>query len=343
MTEAVEISSGVESLELIKITNGNLKGLTINGIFEFIDYNVTPYGLEVAIILDGRRQVVEIPKGFGSVEQVSVGKSIPVVTEFSDKLSEDEVAKIIDERFSMLTVLVNTLLSSDAFNTLVVTSIAGTGKTTTVEDELTRLERERGQYWSTIGGSISDFGVYESLYNSRYKGSVVVFDDINVFSSEIKLNCLKKALDTRDNRVVDWRSATHLLESRGIPPSFKFEGKVIFLTNTKILDPNSRSALNVHLQALANRGPFLDLGIHDIKTMMIHVKTQVRKKNSLVRLGLTPEQQETIIEWLEDNKHRLMSLSLRTPLIIGEYMKTTPDLWETLARHTLLVHNNLVC
>ena len=56
----------------------------------------------------------------------------------------------------------------------------------------------------------------------------------------------------------------------------------------------------------------------------------------LVERGLTIEQQEDILQWMADNVKDLAAVSLRTPLMVAEFVLSEPTRWEMMCRHTLL-------
>ena len=322
-------------MRLIKISNGMHNGVLLNGIFELLDAGRDALGVWVDTTINGTPTRVRGRTTLTSMEVINVGSPLPPA-QLDVEINDEDLEKIIDEKFNMMVELVDTLRDSE-INSLTIAGASGIGKTWNVEERLEEAELKFGQHWMTIGGSCSPFGLYEALYETRFKGSILVLDDVDVFSDESSLNIFKKALDTTKRRIIDWRSAAKVLEDRGIPESFEFKGKVIFLTNRNIIkEINRGSKLSEHLTAVITRGSFLDLGIHDKRAIMIYVRSVIRKKNYLVSRGLTTEQQETAIKWLEDNQNQLIKLSLRTPLMLAEYMKYDYRTWEIKAQHTLL-------
>lgn len=323
---------------IIRVVNGMLNGNKVTGNFELVSYKKDAQGIHVTVNTVSGVEVITIQPGVGRLEELPIGQ----VTTYSEPrnmnamLTENEVAAIIEERFEVLEGLVDALLDSE-MRSLLVTGAAGIGKTFLLEEMLERYERTKGQHWGIMGGNCSPFGLYETLYEFRNEGSVLVMDDVEVFDDKTKINIFKKALDTSKRRVIDWRSASKALEDRGLPETYEFKGKIVFLTNTNIYDEIARgTTLAVHLKALVSRSCVLDLGIHDVKTILLHVRNVVRKTDMLVKRGITAEQQEEVLLWLTQNQSNIAELSLRTPLYIGEYIKTNPHRWKTLCNHTLL-------
>lgn len=335
------IATPAKQAQLVRLTNCLLDGRTVSGVFEFLNFKNEGFGVEIEVIANGKKQWIK-QGTFGKIDQVAVGATedpnMPEIeiAGLNGKLTEDQVEAIIEERFEVMNTLTHSLRISD-IKSVIITGAAGIGKTFNIEQYLEKVEREEGQHWGSIGGNCTNFGLYEVLYEYRNEGSILVMDDVDVFKEEVQINMLKKALDTGKRRVIDWRSASKVLDERGLPDSFEFKGKIIFLTNTnmyaEIAQGTKRSP---HLNALISRSVTLDLGIHCTKTILIHVRNVIRKSNMLVERGLTPYQQEQAIKWLEDNRDNLAALSLRTPLMMGEYMKTDSKGWDTVCRHTML-------
>ena len=331
------------STVLVEVKNGILdSGESIAGIFKLIDVvQPTPgAGFYIKVEGDNGPLKIEIPNGSGYVKKIEVGeikrKSTP-----NTLLTETQVASIIAERFEVLDLLVEGLPFNN-IKSLLISGAAGIGKTFNVTDILERAER-KGQHWGLLGGKCSAFGLYEVLYEYRNEGSILVLDDVAVFEDENQLNILKKALDSTHKRVIDWRSGSKLLSDRGIPNSFEFKGKVIFLTNTDIYAEIARGTKKApHLEAFVSRSCVLDLGIHDVRTILIHVRNVVRTKNMLVNLGLTHDQQEDVLQYLGENRDDLAALSLRTPLTIADFVLHNNDKWQILCNHTLLTSKPLV-
>lgn len=336
----------VSGSALVRITNGLLKGNQVTGVFEFIKHTKDAFGMHITVkTSDNNNVIITLPaNGSGRVERIKIGEALNFnePRTVNTKLTEAEVSQIIEERFEVLDGLLDTMIDSE-LRSILVSGAPGIGKTFNLETKLEEYERTRGQYWGTMGGSCSPFGLYETLYEYRHEGSILVMDDVEVFDDDVKLNLLKKALDSNKRRVVSWKSASRALDNSGLPSEFEFKGKVAFLTNINIFDEIQRGTRRApHLKALVSRSCVLDLGIHDVRTILLHVKSVTRKTNMLVARGLTEEQQEDALNWLHNNQHRIAELSLRTPLHIAEYIKTNPSRWEIMCNHTLLRAEPLV-
>lgn len=340
MTTAV---ASQQATQYVRIKNAAFNGKPVQGLFEFLDFRTEAGKKEVCIKVAGEIYWVEMT----ATTQVEVVDDLPGdpndhVTQLNGKMSEAQVERIIKERFETMDNLTVTLCNARMMNSLIITGAAGIGKTYNIEKYLEKKAYE-GQHWGSIGGNCSAFGLYESLFEFRNEGSILVMDDVDVFGDEVKLNLLKKALDTGARRVIDWRSASKALDERSLPDSFEFKGKVIFLTNTNMhAEISAQTKRAPHMNALISRSVTLDLGIHCTKTILLHVRNVIRDTNMLVEQGLTHQQQENVIMWLEKNRDELFALSLRTPLMISEMVKANPETWELSAKNTMLKQKSLV-
>lgn len=335
-------------LQLVRIRGGMYRGKEFSGVYPYIGYTQNNQRGKCVQIKSGDK-MPWINVDHGTFEILDEGANIqydsingmPAATiapglHTNTKLTEAQVEKIIEERFDVMDSLIRALRVS-RIRSVIITGAAGIGKTYNVEAYLEKMELEEGQHWAEIGGKCSAFGLYEALWSCRNEGSIMVLDDVEVWEDIDCLNILKKALDTNKRRIIDWRTASKALEDKGLPDSFEFKGKVIFLTNVDAYKEISRGSKKApHLNALISRSVFLDLGIHDPRTILLHVRSVTRKVGMLVERGLTDFQQEQALMWLEENVNNLQALSLRTPLMIGEFMLTEKEKWEAMCQHTLL-------
>ena len=335
----------VKEEQLIRLRNCLMNGGYVNGVFVLLNkVNHEKVGMMYQVLHEDKPTWVALGKQ-GTVEMVQPGTEIKIesTTGFMNvlsnpvpKMTEEEAEQLIGERFEVMESLIHAMIKS-RLNSVIITGAAGIGKTYNVERILEEYERKSGQHWVEIGGRCSATGLYEALWSCRNEGSILVLDDVEVWGDDDSLNILKKALDTTKRRQIDWRTASKALDEKGIPNSFEFKGKVIFLTNVNAYKEISRGTkLAPHLNALISRSVLIDLAIHDVRTIFLHVRSVIRKSDMLVGRGITHEQQEEIIQWIAYHINDFPALSLRTPLMAAEYMLTMPDKWQMMAKHTLL-------
>jgi hypothetical protein len=260
---------------------------------------------------------------------------VGVKTEIAESKTVDKAQ--IRKRFKMLSVLGEGVIDSN-IRSLIVSGSAGVGKTYELERRLEKAKAtKRIKSFESLKGSISAIGLFKQLYLSRNKGDVLLLDDIDaVFHDDECLNLLKAALDTSVRRVVSWNKASRFLEEEDIPNSFEYEGQIIFITNVdmdKQIDKGNRLA--PHMSALISRSIFLDLKIHEPKTIMVRVEQVLEESEMKDNLKISDSEAAEIVEWMHDNIDKLRSVSLRTVIQLASFVKTAQN-WRDMAECTLL-------
>ena len=127
---------------------------------------------------------------------------------------------------------------------LVITGMAGVGKTHLVKETLTNLGLRESHEFEHFKGKATPAGLYMTLYANSDK--IIVLDDCDsVFKDDDAVNILKAALDSYDTRQISYISSKPLKDEFGepIPSRFEFTGKIIFISNINQskLDPAIRS------------------------------------------------------------------------------------------------------
>jgi hypothetical protein len=115
---------------------------------------------------------------------------------------------------------------------LVVTGMAGMGKTHIVKDTLQQLGLRESFEFVHFKGRATAAGLYITLYENSDK--IVVLDDCDsVFKDDDAVNILKGALDSYDTRYISYITSRELKDSYGnaVPKQFNFTGRVIFISN----------------------------------------------------------------------------------------------------------------
>lgn len=138
---------------------------------------------------------------------------------------------------------------------LLITGMAGIGKTYIVSKLAKDLLGPAGGKWIMFKGKVSTFALYKIFFAHRNK--LIIFDDADsVFASEDSVNILKNALDSYDTRLLSYESkgvtkdvtrmapdeiqevieaADEALEKGDskveLPSRFEFTGRVIFISN----------------------------------------------------------------------------------------------------------------
>lgn len=247
-------------------------------------------------------------------------------------------AALIRKRFQVLSTLADGVVDGN-IRALIVSGSAGVGKTHELDKKLKDGARS-GKITShnTIKGSISSVCMFQTLYDNREKGQVLVLDDTDkVFEDEETMNLLKAALDTSNERTISWAKASRYLDGASIPTQFDYEGQIVFITNK---NPDAIIArggkLAPHMSALLSRGIFLDLCIHDARAIMVRVEQVLAESDLAKKLKLSESEVKVIVDWMHKHIQSLRTVSIRTVIQLAGFIKTSPKEWQDLAEITLL-------
>lgn len=205
----------------------------------------------------------------------AIANSAPEVPTFS-----------IDERFEMMDELITMVVNGNNHKAMVIGGKGGIGKSFAVTSAFERMNKadsvvlqaeakekaksieirvgdskedteakvaqlatldsgKLGDY-RIIKGYVSASALYRVLYENRHR--VIVFDDCDsVLKDSDAVNVLKSALDTNEDRWVNWNVNGF---GSDLPDCFKFEGQIIFITNMdmeKIPEPIMTRCLKVNM------------------------------------------------------------------------------------------------
>lgn len=115
---------------------------------------------------------------------------------------------------------------------LVVTGMAGMGKTHIVKETLAEMGMRESFEFVHFKGRATAAGLYITLYENSDK--IVVLDDCDsVFKDDDAVNILKGALDSYDTRRISYITSRELKDSyqNPVPRQFEFTGRIIFISN----------------------------------------------------------------------------------------------------------------
>jgi hypothetical protein len=246
-------------------------------------------------------------------------------TEFAEEF------KHLDERYRGVENFVEQI-SLGNVRSLIVNGHPGIGKTHSVKKYLDLYAK--GNYFIITGRSTL-LSLYATLYNFKNKGKVVVLDDVDsIFSSVEGLNILKAAMDTTETRKINWLSTTSKLNTMGLPENFTFNGGVILISNVGFGGGNSK--LVTHLTALKDRSfcvPVADSGDDSTFKQICYM---VLERNLMTDLKVPQQDQAMLLEFIDENKDKFNTVSLRTVVKLVEIYTNTPTHWREMASVGLL-------
>ena len=267
-------------------------------------------------------------------------KQAPVATQTDTAEETDEQAiDRIAARFSILDEMAEAV-STSKVRAMIVSGPPGIGKSYGVERALEKQNMFQDiagsqRKFEVVKGAMSAIGLYKKLYEHSAKGHVVCFDDCDaILYDDLALNLLKAALDTGKKRTLHWNTESRTLMAEGMPNSFEFFGGVIFITNIKFDNVKSKK-LQDHLQALQSRCHYLDLTIDSMRDRMLRIR-QICRAGMLEKYAMGKEEEDRLVQFIYDNKHKLREISLRMVLKIADLWKMAPDRYQHLAEQTCM-------
>ena len=253
--------------------------------------------------------------------------------------TDEQAIERIAARFSILDEMAEAV-SSSKVRAMIVSGPPGIGKSYGVEralekksmfDDIAGSKRK----FEVVKGAMSAIGLYKKLYEHSGKGHVVCFDDCDaILYDDLALNLLKAALDTGKKRTLHWNTESRALMAEGMPNHFEFFGGVIFITNIKFDNVKSKK-LQDHLQALQSRCHYLDLTIDSMRDRMLRIR-QIVGTGMLEKYAMGKQEEDRLVQFIFDNKHKLREISLRMVLKIADLWKMSPDRYQHLAEQTCM-------
>ncbi|AFL47449.1 hypothetical protein ZZ1p0131 [Acinetobacter phage ZZ1] len=346
----------------VTITNGILRGKYVSGTYEVVNnwYPETkPHyakgDVKFFVEIDGKVQGVWVDLGnFELSEQIQFNKiyqavnaepvarmtntfkAVAAPTPVAPSETAEEMRARINKRFSVMDMMTKGIINK-SIRSLIISGAPGIGKTFTLNRDLQAADDAGEIEYTILNGKMSPIGLYCKLFECASSNSVLVLDDVDVFSSEDALNLLKAALDTSETRKVCWSTASSYLKDEGIPLEFEFEGTIVFISNVDFDRELSRgSKLAPHLDALISRSVYLDLGVHTNEEIMVRVEDVILNTDMMFKAGLLESETLEILEWMKSNISRLRNVSLRTALYLASFVKTDEHNWKEIAEVTQL-------
>ncbi len=179
---------------------------------------------EVLVVNPANGRVTRMPAAASGVAQAPM---VPAKASFVTVL-EDRDPEVMFNNLSALTRMVGRGVQPS----LVVTGMAGMGKTHIVKNTLIELGLKESSDFVHFKGRATAAGLFITLYQNSDK--VIILDDCDsVFKDDDAVNILKAALDSYDTRRISYISSKQLKDEYGdpIPAHFEFTGRIIFISN----------------------------------------------------------------------------------------------------------------
>ncbi len=268
-------------------------------------------------------------------------------------LTDQQIVDRVNKRFMWMERVVDAMVAGRPPRAMIVSGAPGIGKTYNLEQKLKKAHKEQHLEYSILRGTCSAPGLYQSLYNAKDGGIVVIDDCDSIFGDEQAFNILKAALDTSNVRTIAWRKQSSwvydangpnadAIEAVGerFPNEFDFNGAVIFITNLdfpKLVDKGSK--MSPHFGALMSRVMYFSLTLNTMRSRVLRIK-DVFHSSMRQTLGLSRDAGDEILAYVLDNADRISELSLRTIKHIADVYHLGQD-WRELVEITKMKYPKL--
>lgn len=204
-------------------------------------------------LLKGGNSAADISRklkvSYGAILKLRKNETIIIDDNPTVKVNEETLndkVKFLDE--TLLDIYdITRKVAAGAFNSLMISGRAGTGKTFSVEKGLKDEGLIQDEDYMIVSGAVSVIMMYKKMF--QFNNKTLVFDDCDaVFRDENGRNILKAALDTKRVRRISYLKKSSLvfdpkdfemdpegqlnaLENGFVPAYFDFAGRVIFISN----------------------------------------------------------------------------------------------------------------
>lgn len=161
------------------------------------------------------------------VAKTNVGSAAPLKMSFLNVVEKRD-PEVMFNNLERLTKMVGRGIQPS----LVVTGMAGMGKTHIVKETLTDMGLIESKDFVHFKGRATAAGLFVTLYENSDK--IIILDDCDsVFRDDDAVNILKGALDSYDTRKISYITSKPLKDEYGdpLPRHFEFTGRVIFISN----------------------------------------------------------------------------------------------------------------
>lgn len=260
-------------------------------------------------------------------------KTAEAAVQLTNKQFKSPVSRFsANQRFDMMGEITEMVLTGGHRSMLVVGN-GGTGKTYTIldvlkeqglspmeidENDLAEIgDADLSNVYLKISGSISPMGLYRLLYENQNR--VILFDDCDsVLTNTNSVNFLKAALDTTGDNEICWSSP--MVQREGLPTSFIFKGKVIFISNkTKRQIP----------QPLLSRSLVIDMEMSSRDIL-----DRAKYLNAKLLPRLSESQRQELFQFVEDNLYEFSEVTMRMFVLSSPFIEKGKANWKDLVLFT---------
>jgi hypothetical protein len=256
------------------------------------------------------------------------------------------VSDVIDQFETVeLMTRVFTDKNGSATRGLLISGDAGMGKTYYVTKGLYEsVSPDNIEYIK--GSSITAAALYIKLFLCREAGKVLVLDDVDIIHkapSELNtiLDLIKGATEmTSGERMISWERANNnqLMKNLKVPPSFDFQGSIVWITNDTIQDIEKRC--KGHWPAISSRMTqvIVRLDIHQKLQYTLYLLTELDMlgKNCNTKLGGYPNGiVSDTIDYIRSYWGSLREVTPRSAAKIADTMSIYPNHWQVIIENSM--------
>ena len=184
-----------------------------------------------------------------------------------------------------------------------------------------RKLRQAGDYIFVKGYSTPK-ALYRILYENN--GKLIIFDDCDSIQKDANaVNLIKAAADSYDERWVSWYSEAPFSD---LPLSFKFEGRIIFISN-----------LSYHKvdQAIRSRSMCVDLSM-TLDQKLERMANIIESEDFMAsEHNATIEHKREALAFLKDKRNVIRDLTLRSLISVVKIRMSDKPNWKELAEYIL--------
>ena len=198
-----------------------------------------------------------------------------------------------------------------------------------------------------LSGTASGVALFCELQKGHNKGQITIIDDTDKILEDTEmLDLLKASLDSQPGKEVSWTKYSTAIKAENLDTSFVYNGRMIIITNVSLPTAKDevKSIRRQRLDPVMSRCVYLPAGLPSAVWQMEAIKMFFTgyanhsryKLRCFDESNLSDEVKLDIIEWMDENKHKLIEISFRSVAKIVALVNHRPENWKRLARTTMI-------
>lgn len=266
------------------------------------------------------------------------------------KHSKNPIVKRVTNRFKSIQQIAEIFVTGkSAQRGLLISGDAGTGKSHYVKQAFISTNTTKKVDYQK-SKSFTAPTLYAKLWENRFAGDVVVFDDCSLEAmtgADFRklVDFWKGALElTSGPRMIGYETANknQLFKELGIDSEFDFQGSIIWITNTRF--EKLAKKFNDHWDAV--KGRFIPIEIFLTKEekymytcYLVEECDMLGKNCDAKKGGYSEDIIEETMEYLSDNYDDFKEITPRIAIKVADTMTVYPTMWKTILNNQNLYEN----